>query len=190
MAKLSDKNEILLPSDDYPGGDQTGFTSSIIGSNSQTIAEREMNSGTHGSKIGGPFAGAKTFYNEEREFVKLVKAFSTALDDEKKEKFGNDGFKATEAMKMSASLLLQCRPDKISVQLTEDGSIFYTLIIDNLTIYFEHYPMSDLDDLDEVVLTIYNEKENILNVSGEMHEVIAAANGILRKHNIAMPELA
>jgi hypothetical protein len=171
--------------------EQTG----IVGSNKPDFnpisMEWEMSTGvTDTSRDPNAFqAPGRKYYNEKTQFIKLDQSFNAALK-EKNNMAGYDEYRFVEAMRMSANILLKCRPDKVSVQLTEDNSIFYTLIVGSITIYFEHYPMSDLDELDEVVLTIYNDKENILSVSGEMHEVITAANGILQEHNIAMPVLA
>jgi len=121
--------------------------------------------------------------------VKLDQAFENALR-ERNDIVPELAFRIKEAMRLSANILLGSRPDLISIQLTEEQSIYYTLMVEDFRIYVGHYPMSNLEEVDEAVLSIYQGKENILNTSGELGDVIAAANVILSERGIAIPELA
>jgi hypothetical protein len=58
-----------------------------------------------------------------------------------------------QKMAVSLSSLLSLHPDKISMQVTYESSIFYTLIKGRLTVYLQHYLEVD-DDTDEAIVTI------------------------------------
>lgn len=129
-------------------------------------------------------------YNNTRQFIKLDQAFRKLLKDYSEAFEGKTNYELTELMKLSADALLKILPDKVSLQLTEEGCIFYTVLKNNITIFFSHYLISDLNDLDESVITIYEGENNLLNYAGELWQTINVANKVLRSFNIAIPEFA
>ncbi len=127
-------------------------------------------------------------YNNTRQFIKLDQAFRKLLKEYPEDFRDKTNYELTELMKLSADALLKIFPDKISLQLTEEGCIFYTIKKNNITIFFSHYLTANLNDLDESIITIYEGENNLLNYAGELWQTINEANKILRSFNIAIPE--
>ncbi|MEO5995265.1 MAG: hypothetical protein ABIN89_01115 [Chitinophagaceae bacterium] len=129
-------------------------------------------------------------YKNTRQFIKLDQAFREQLKEYSEAFKGKTNFALKELMNLSSDILLKTLPDKISLQLTEEGCIFYTLLKNNITIFFSHYLTADIHDIDESIISIYKGESNLLNYAGELWETIHAANKVLHSFNIAIPEFA
>jgi len=70
-------------------------------------------------------------------------------------------------MKQSLPLLLDLNPNKISLQISYDKSIFYTIIKNGITIYFDHFIQIE-EDMDEVVVNVYKNKQKIFSGSSSL----------------------
>ena len=66
--------------------------------------------------------------NQIRQFINLEKSFLKQLEEDNDVFQNQNSFLLQEKMKISAEALLDCKPHKISLRLTDEGSIFYTLI--------------------------------------------------------------
>jgi hypothetical protein len=129
-------------------------------------------------------------YDADRLFLKLHEAFKNQLRDNRELFQGKSDYELMERMHVSAELLIAFEPEKISLQLTNDRAVYYTVIKNHITLFFSHYLDCDTNDTDEVLLSIYYGKNNVLNYAGEMDEAIAAANNILGHYNLFLPALA
>ena len=92
-------------------------------------------------------------------------------------------------MKLLSELLLHSNPDKISLQLTNEGSIFYTVYKNDIHLYFEHYLMEDFDGKDESIVSVYKGDEKILDYGGSVAETLEELSGILSSEFVALYEL-
>lgn len=111
-------------------------------------------------------------FKSTRQFIKLEQSFLKQLNDNVELFKDQSRFSLQEKMKISAEAILDCMPDKISLQLTEERSIFYTIIKDDLKIYFQHFLFEEFDECDEAIISIFIGNDNVLNYAGEFSEVI------------------
>lgn len=131
--------------------------------------------------------------NTDSLFLKLDQSWNSQYES-MKEYFTTDKFSLTEKVKWFIELLLQFNPDKMTLEVTRDKSIFYTIIKDNVTIYAEHYvELNDNDELDELIVSIYIDSAQTFNYGGKFWEAFAKLEAELSKHSIviiASPEFA
>jgi hypothetical protein len=129
-------------------------------------------------------------FNNNRQFIQMEQTFLKQLQQSAGFFEGHNTFFLKEKMKMSADALLNYSPDKISLQLTNEGSIFYTLFKDGLTIYLQHYITDDHDDTDEAIISVFKGDENRLNFGGSLTDTLSMANSVLSPESIQVLELA
>lgn len=133
---------------------------------------------------------ARSPYNNNRQFIRLYETFNSALKKMPKLTEEQTLYSLLEKMKFSSNLLLKFNPDRISLQLTDDGAIYYTLLINNITLYVSQYLNADVEGIDEFLVSVFLGEENLLNATGNMNEILYSLNKTLTKHNITIPELA
>lgn len=129
-------------------------------------------------------------YNNNRQFIWLYETFKSKLQHAPGFAEQQNLYSLEEKMKFSANLLLKFTPDKISLQITDEGAIYYTLLLNNLTLYVSHYLNADAEDIDEFLVSVYSGEENILNAAGNIDEILYTLNKALTNYNITIPELA
>lgn len=113
------------------------------------------------------FIGQVSISNN-RQFIKLQQALNKQI--KLREELLSDCSTEIEAnFKFSSESLLNFSPDKISLQLTDDLSIFYTILKGDLTIYFEHFITDDFDS-DEVIFSVFRGNKNIINFAGSFSD--------------------
>ncbi len=84
-------------------------------------------------------------------------------------------------LKMSQSLnsLLEIEPDIISMELTHEQSIFYTLKKDNYSFYIQHFlNVEDIED-DEATLTVFKGDDKLPSFAGSLTDTIFEVNNML-----------
>jgi len=129
-------------------------------------------------------------FKSNRQFIKLEQSFNKQLVNSS-EIFGDQKeFSLREKMKNSAEALLDCLPDKISLRLTDEGSIFYTVIKGDLKVYLQHFLIDEFDESDEAILSIFQGDDNLLNYAGELSEVIVQFSTFFSSKNISVRQLA
>jgi hypothetical protein len=131
-----------------------------------------------------------TSFNNNRQFIHLQQSFTQCLDQNLSVFEGQNNYVLDEKMRLSADALLNYCPDKISLQVTDEGSIFYTLSKDELSIYFQHFLIDDQDGSDEAIITVYKGEENILNYGGSLVDTLGMMNSILTPESFAVLELS
>jgi hypothetical protein len=125
-----------------------------------------------------------------RQFIKLEQSFLQQLDQQNFNFQDQRQYVLQEKMKISSELLLHCFPDAISLQLTEDKSIFYTIRKNNIHIYLQHYLIDEFDGTDEAIVSVYSGNDKLLDYGGTLAEAIAQLSIALAPESIALPELA
>lgn len=125
-----------------------------------------------------------------RQFISLEKSFLKQLEEDDDIFQNQNTFLLQEKMKISAEALLDCMPDKVSLRLTDVGSIFYTIIKNDLKIYFQHFLIEEFDESDEAIISIFSGNENVLNYAGSLLEVISEFSKYMSSKNIATRQLA
>jgi hypothetical protein len=108
--------------------------------------------------------------NSDRQFIKLLQSFKEKIQQGGLPQ-GQSEFFWLEKMKISASELLDViHPDKISLNLTHENSIFYTLLKNDIVIFFEHFLVEEHDDNDEAGFTAFRGDQKLANYGGSLHE--------------------
>lgn len=129
-------------------------------------------------------------YNTNKQLINLENSLRNQLKERGGTFAEKSHFQVIEAMKISSDLLIGIKPDKISVQLTDDEALYYTVIKDSLIINLSHYISSDCYDLDEALFSIYDGRRNILNFAGNLQSLVLNANKVLENYGIKFPQFA
>lgn len=119
----------------------------------------------------------------DKKLVKLINSFDKQLSvikDNYKEYSVN--FLQMQVAEIS-NAILEYIPDVLSLQLTYDKSIFFTFKKEKYSIYLEVYFVEGKDDIEDVVLTIFEENEVTQNFSGNMNDIYEVLNELFLKES-------
>jgi hypothetical protein len=125
-----------------------------------------------------------------RRYIKLEQSFLHQFEQQASNFAGQTKYVLQEKMKISSELLLHCFPDAISLQLTDEGSLFYTVRKNDIHIYLQHYLFDEFDGTDEAIVSVFRGDEKLLDYGGTLAETIAQLSAVLAKESIVLPELA
>ena len=125
----------------------------------------------------------RQFIQLEQRFVHQFAKYAAAFPHLKE-------YAAREKMRLSADLLLSCSPDSISLQLSNEGSIFYTVRKYDITIYFDHYLCEQYDGRDETLITVFKKDDKILELAGTLEATALKLSTILASESISFPTFA
>lgn len=128
--------------------------------------------------------------DNNKKFIKLDQSFSTQIQQTPEIFNGQNIYSLKEKMKLSTDPLLSCVPDKISLELTHEGSIFYTLIKNDIKIYFQHFLIDEFDDSDEAIVSVFKGDNNLLNYGGSLHQSINQLAIVLSQNSIMLHQFA
>lgn len=129
-------------------------------------------------------------FNNNRQFIKLEQSFDQKLQQYKEVFAGQNDYVLKEKMKVSADAILNCSPDKISLQITNEGGVFYTFLKGDAAIYFQHFLIDEYDDSDEAIVSIFKGDQNIINYAGSLSNALIELHQALFPESINIPELA
>jgi len=91
---------------------------------------------------------------------------------------------ANEKMAKSLNSLLETDPEIISMELTHDQSIFYTLKKGSFTFYLQHF-LNDIDkDDDEATLIMFKGDDKLPSYAGSLTETMFVLNDTLLTNNL------
>ena len=128
--------------------------------------------------------------NDSKKFINLEQSFLSQLE-QYQETFANQNkYILKEKMKLSADSLLSCNPNKISLELTNEGSIFYTLIKNDIKIYFQHFLIDEFDDSDEAIISVFKGDQNLLNYGGSLHNALSKLGKALEQYQVRLIQFA
>ncbi|MBC7388709.1 MAG: hypothetical protein H7329_05835 [Opitutaceae bacterium] len=129
------------------------------------------------------YYSASEMFENDKEFVRINREFKIQFS-EKSELFPGLNFQdAHEKMKTSLSEVLNFSPEKISLQLTHEGSLFYTFLKDGAKFYIQHY-LTTADNEDEAFLNIFYSDQKNENFAGELSNILKQLRTI-NTHSIA-----
>lgn len=129
-----------------------------------------------------PFRSNKQFIKLERSFLSQLEKHAAIFKDQNK-------YALQEKMKLSADALLNCSPDKVSLEITWEGSIFYKIIRNDISIHFEHFLIDEFNSTDEAITTIYKGNQQVLDYGGTLADAISEVSKFFTSNKIAVPEL-
>lgn len=122
-------------------------------------------------------------FNNDKQYIKLDKAFREKIKAHPLVEKQNE-YQLVEKMKISADALLQMQPDRISLEVTPDDSIFYTIIKGDITIFFEHFLDALIDEDDETMVSVFKGDQKLFNCNGTMESTLDALSRNLSGYNI------
>lgn len=155
-----------------------------------TIPSRVGNMQSYGDSFSNPPDWSNTPINDNKKFIKLEQSFSYQLEQSNDLFDGQNQYSLKEKMKLSTDALLSCYPEKISLELTVEGSIFYTLIKNDIKIYFQHFLIDEFDDSEEAIVSVFKDDYNLLNYAGSLHETISQLGLVLSQNSIVLHQFA
>jgi len=174
----------------YATFDHRGYLpviSSSVGSVNPPIAW-EQNTGESGNSYAEETP--QNSFNTNRQFIKLQQSFDLQLEQFENLFQDQNKYALKEKMKYSAEAILNCSPDRISLQITDEGSIFYTFLKNGSTIYFQHYLIDEYDGSDEAIISIFRGEENTINFAGSLSETFTELNKVLFPESLSISEFA
>jgi len=114
-----------------------------------------------------------TFENSFKEqFETLIQHFGSIDYNDAKLRFS-----------ASLSVLLNLNPELITMELTSEGSVFYTLRKQEFTFFLQYFLYDTEDDQDEALLSVYKGQKKQPSFGGSLDETILELNRILQPHN-------
>ena|GEM_PF-4493779 len=125
-----------------------------------------------------------------RPFIKLERSFNQQMLRLGGDFSGQSSYVLHEKMKMSAELLLHCSPDAISLELTDEGSIFYTVRKNHFSLYLDHYLAGEIEGKDEAIVSVFRNNDKILDFAGTLDETLIQLNKVLAPESIVFPAFA
>ena len=111
------------------------------------------------------FEAQYDFHSIDKQFVQIESAFKNQFDKLANYYDGIDINFAKQKLALSLSLILELCPDVLTVELTPEKSIFYTLKKDDFTFFFQHFIEVNEDD-DEAILTGFKGKSKLPSYAG------------------------
>jgi hypothetical protein len=124
-----------------------------------------------------------------RQFISLEQSFLNQLKKHPEFFEGHAEYNLLEKMRLSTEILLSCVPDKISLQITDEASIFYTVFKNDLHIYFQHFLIDEFDQTDECMVSVYKGEKKILDYGGSLADTIEELSKLAPELN-ALPAIA
>lgn len=149
-----------------------------------------QNTGESGNSHIEESSVSQNSFNSNRQFIKLEQSFDQQLEQFGNVFVGQNKYILKEKMKYSAEAILNCSPDKISLQITPEASVFYTFLRNGLAIYFQHYLIEEYDGSDEAIISIFKGDENIINFAGSLPDASSELNKALSPESLLIPEFA
>lgn len=70
----------------------------------------------------------------------------------------------------SLNEILKFNPDRLSVEITHDFSLFYTIFKNDIKVYLEFF-LKNEEDEDSAMLSVYNSNENMKSFGGSWHYI-------------------
>ena len=149
----------------------------------------EHNSGDIVNSLAEGVLPVHNSFNMNRQFIQLEKSFHDQIGKYPDVFDGKPEYLLQERMKISAEAMLKCAPDKVSLEITDEGSVFYTFPKDDARIYFQHFLVEDDEEMDEALVTIYKGDDKVLNYAGSLTDTIKELHSFFIPKAIAIPDL-
>ncbi len=126
---------------------------------------------------------------DTRKYIKPIQSFTKQYKELSEVFFGQNEYILQEKLKLSLDALVACNPDKILLEVTREGSVFYTIQKGVMKIYFQHFLIDSYDNSDEAVVSVFLNDENIFNYGGNLDDTINRLAEALTPNNIKIFQL-
>jgi hypothetical protein len=123
-------------------------------------------------KQGTTNSSDKDFIKFESQFIKQYQKLSEYYTEGNFEKY-------KQKFSVSLSEILKFKPDVLTMELTTEGSVYYTFIKNDYSIFIQHYlDIIDLED-DEAILTAFNNDTKLPSFAGSLDETLIELKDII-----------
>jgi hypothetical protein len=123
---------------------------------------------------------SSSIIDNDRKFIHLTEEFLDQFGKKADFFHGLTKSSALEMMKISSDGILNLGPEKISMQLTSEGSIFYTFFKNGSTFYLQHYLITESEE-DEAFLNIFNQEGLNKNFAGDISNILDYLNASISR---------
>jgi|SRR6185437_12454792 len=184
--EFNSNQQVVWIAKNYTGSGSTGLLrdnfsdDEIVFFHSKQPGFRENYPGTYNSIL---------ISNSDRKLIHFEKSFKNQFEL-LSAYFQNLNFQeANEKLSSSLISLLNINPDVISMELTRDKSIFYTLKKQDYTFFIQHFLNEIEDDEDEAILTVFKDDNKLPSYAGSLLQTISELNTLLEPSNTSKLEL-
>ncbi len=131
-------------------------------------------------------------YIIDKQFVQFEGVFKSQFENLSHLYGGLDFNLAKQKFAESISSLLELCPDAISMELTHERSIFYTIKKDDYTFFLQHFFEHQDEDEDEAIVTIFRGVNKLPSFAGTLGDTILEISSYIllpaNTTNIELPE--
>lgn len=117
--------------------------------------------------------------NTDRKFINFKKSFKVQFDSLFPQRSNLAFEEANEKLTSSLSSLLNINPDIISMELTREQSVFYTVKKNEYTLFFQHFLNDIEEDEDEAILTAFKKNDKLPSYAGSLSQTISEFYSLL-----------
>ncbi len=124
-------------------------------------------------------------FNNNKKFLKLQSNLKKQIEA-KKEFYRNISSNSIESeFALCTNDLFEIKPDLISVELTTEQSLFYTIKKNSFTLFFQHFLFeNNFNDVEESLLSVFNNDSKLPSIEGDRSTVISHAKRlVLQEHS-------
>jgi len=127
--------------------------------------------------------------NSDRKFINFKKSFKKQFESMSVYFSGLTFEEANEKLSFSLGSLLNTNPDVISMELTHEKSIFYTVKKKDYTFFIQHFLNEIGEEEDETILTIFKGDNKLPSYAGSLLQTISELNILLEPASTLKLEL-
>jgi len=119
-------------------------------------------------------------FNNNKKYLKLASKIKSQLKA-KSELYNNfPDFLIEKEFAICTNELLEMQPDLISVELTSESSLFYTVRKNSFTLFFQYFLNDDkFDKSEEALLSMFFNDDKLPSKEGDRSSVIAYAKDLV-----------
>lgn len=145
-------------------------------SNSEFVLERDINS----------YQSNTIFnyeqFNDNKKYLKLKSKIQKQIESKKKFYKGLSTEFIEKEFAACTNELFEIQPDLISVELTSEQSLFYTLKKNSFTLFFQYFISENkYNQSEEALLSIFNNDNKLPSKEGDRNTVISFAKDMVSK---------
>ena len=112
-------------------------------------------------------------------FVNFIKKINHEYDELKTQLKDFSRNTIQKKIEFSLSSFLELNADSLSVELTAEAILFYTIKKNNFTIYIDQYLDTKTGANDEFVLTAFEQKKMLNNKNGSIYTILLSIQDII-----------
>ncbi len=143
----------------------------------------KKNTGEFEVKSDEKYSHYNSTFKSNRLFIRLKQTFDRQWEN-LIDSLGKKNKIIENKMEYITDKILEINPEKISLEVTDEGSIYYVFIKNSMKIYLQNFLLEDCGS-DEAIVSIFKEEENSINYAGTLNASLETINhAIFRLSNL------